>query len=313
MRPAQALQEAQWQPLTRAVAQEPQPVERRVVQPLQPQPQPVEWVAQQLQPQELQQERLARQPLQPQPELQFFEQDTGKTPFFGRRVPPPRGSFQHMPGAGEGFGRASERLTAPRGCGTLFSMRGGMPMNVYDFDNTILRGDSTARFCAYCLRHYPAVWVDLPGQALNALLFGLKLRKKQAFKERLLSFLRRIDDVDGAVERFWAENFCRVKPFYAGTHRPDDVVISASPEFLIAPACARLGVACVMGSPVDKRTGAFHGLNCHGEEKVRRFRAAFPDAQIDDFYSDSHSDDPLARIARRAILVQGERLEPWNG
>ena len=28
-------------------------------------------------------------------------------------------------------------------------------MNVYDFDNTILRGDSTARFFAYCLGHYP--------------------------------------------------------------------------------------------------------------------------------------------------------------
>ena len=311
MRPAQALQEAQWQPLTRAVAQEPQPVERRVVQPLQPQPQPVEWVAQPLQPQELQQERLARQPLQPQPELQFFEQDTGKTPFSGRRVPPPRGSFQHMPGAGEGFGRASERLTAPRGCGTLFSMRGGMPMNVYDFDNTILRGDSTARFCAYCLRHYPAVWVDLPGQALNALLFGLKLRKKQAFKERLLSFLRRIDDVDGAVERFWAENFCRVKPFYAGTHRPDDVVISASPEFLIRPACERLGVGCVMGSPVDSRTGCFSGPNCHGEEKVRRFRQCFPDARIDEFFSDSLSDSPLAALARTAWLVQCDRLLPW--
>ena len=104
-----------------------------------------------------------------------------------------------------------------------------------------------------------------------------------------------------------------MKPFYAKTRRPDDVVISASPEFLIAPACARLGVACVMGSPVDRRTGAFHGPNCHGEEKVRRFRAAFPDGQIDDFYSDSHSDYPLARIARRAILVRGDRLEPWNG
>ena len=112
-------------------------------------------------------------------------------------------------------------------------------MNVYDFDNTILRGDSTARFCAYCLRRYPAIWADLPGQAANALLFALHLRGKQAFKQRLLSFLRRIDDVDAAVSGFWKENFRRVKPFYWETRRADDVVISASPEFLIAPACAR--------------------------------------------------------------------------
>ena len=185
-------------------------------------------------------------------------------------------------------------------------------MNVYDFDNTILRGDSTARFCAYCLRRYPAVWVDLPGQAMNALLFGLRIRKKQVFKQRLLSFLRKIDDVDAAVADFWKLNFPRIKAFYRETHRSDDVVISASPEFLIAPACARLGIRSVMGSPVDKRTGVFSGPNCHGAEKVRRFREAYPEARIDDFYSDSHSDDPLAEIARRAVLVKGDRLLPWN-
>ncbi len=185
-------------------------------------------------------------------------------------------------------------------------------MNVYDFDNTILRGDSTFLFCLYCLRRYPAVWVDLPGQAVNGLLFLLKLRKKQDFKQRLLSFLGRIEDVDAAVEGFWRENFRRVKPFYAQTRQPDDVVISASPEFLIAPACARLGIRRAMGSPVDKHSGRFSGPNCHGAEKVRRFREVFPDAKIDTFYSDSHSDDPLAALAARAVLVRGDRLEPWE-
>ena len=185
-------------------------------------------------------------------------------------------------------------------------------MNVYDFDNTILRGDSTARFCAYCLRRYPAIWLDLPGQALNALLFGLRVREKRAFKQRLLSFLSRIGDVDAAVAGFWEANFSRIKPYYYMVRRPDDVIISASPEFLIAPACAKLGVARAMGSPVDKHTGRFFGPNCHGEEKVRRFREVYPDARIETFYSDSHSDDPLARLARRAVLVRGDELLPWN-
>ncbi len=185
-------------------------------------------------------------------------------------------------------------------------------MNVYDFDNTILRGDSTARFCAYCLRRYPAIWRDLPGQAVNALLFGLRLRDKRAFKQRLLSFLSRIGDVDAAVADFWEVNFSRIKPYYYKVRRPDDVIISASPEFLIAPACEKLGVARAMGSPVDKHTGRFSGPNCHGEEKVRRFREVYPDAWIDTFYSDSHSDDPLARLARRAVLVRGDELLPWN-
>ena len=48
-------------------------------------------------------------------------------------------------------------------------------MNVYDFDNTILRGDSSARFFGWCLAHRPRMWADIPGQALNGLLFALRL------------------------------------------------------------------------------------------------------------------------------------------
>jgi len=183
-------------------------------------------------------------------------------------------------------------------------------MNVYDFDNTILRGDSSARFFGWCLTHFPRVWRDLPGQALNALLFILKLRPKQAFKQRMFHYFALID-MDRALRDFWAANMPRIKPWYRQAHRDDDVVISASPEFLIRPACEALGIRAVMGSPVDRATGVYSGLNCHGAEKVRRFREVYPDAAIENFYSDSHSDDPLAAIARKAWLVKGDRLLPW--
>ena len=90
------------------------------------------------------------------------------------------------------------------------------------------------------------------------------------------------------------------------------MVISASPEFLIRPACAALGIERVLGSPVDKRTGRFSGPNCHGAEKVKRFRAAFPGGEIDEFFSDSYSDQPLADLAKRAFLVRGNALLPWD-
>ncbi len=121
-----------------------------------------------------------------------------------------------------------------------------------------------------------------------------------------------IGDVDAAVAAFWEKNFRRVKTWYFQTHRDDDVVISASPEFLIRPACERLNIRYVLGSPVDKRTGRFFGKNCHGAEKVRRFREIWPDAQIDEFYSDSYSDSPLAELARKAWLVKGDQRLEWN-
>lgn len=185
-------------------------------------------------------------------------------------------------------------------------------MNVYDFDNTILRGDSTARFFAWSLRHCPGMLKTLPMQAWNGLLFMLKIRPKQEFKQRMLSFLRLYPNIEWAVDAFWKENMGRVKPWYRKQHAPSDVVISASPEFLIRPACQKLGISRVLGSPVDPHTGRFLGANCHGQEKVRRYRALFGDEPIDAFYSDSHSDDPLAALAKEAWLVKGDRLTKWT-
>ena len=184
-------------------------------------------------------------------------------------------------------------------------------MNVYDFDNTILRGDSSARFFAWCLRRHPRMWLDLPAQAANGILFLLKLKPKQAFKQRMFGYLRFID-ADREVQAFWAVNLGRVKAWYRQVHQTDDVVISASPEFLIRPACEALDIRHVLGSPVDRATGAFHGPNCHGPEKVRRFREIWPDACVENFYSDSHSDDPMAALAQRAWLVKGEKIEAWG-
>ena len=63
---------------------------------------------------------------------------------------------------------------------------------------------------------------------------------------------------------------------------------------------------------VYKRQGIYSGLNCHGEEKVRRYREVFDDTKIENFYSDSYSDTPLARIAENAYLVKGDNLLPWD-
>ena len=62
---------------------------------------------------------------------------------------------------------------------------------------------------------------------------------------------------------------------------------------------------------MDSRTGKYTGINCHGKEKVRRFREEYPDAVIDSFYSDSYSDTPLAEEAKEAFIVKGEELLPW--
>jgi phosphoserine phosphatase len=186
-------------------------------------------------------------------------------------------------------------------------------MNVYDFDKTIYRGDSTMRFILYLLRRQPGLLVHVPAFSINALLFITGRRKKQDFKERMFrAFFGHAKDIDKTLADFWKLNVSRVFKWYRKTQQSDDVVISASPVDIVRPCCEMLGIKCIMGSPVDLKTGVYSGPNCHGEEKVRRFYEAFPGAVIENFYSDSHSDDPMARIAEKSWMVTGETLTPWK-
>ena len=88
------------------------------------------------------------------------------------------------------------------------------------------------------------------------------------------------------------------------------MIISASPRFLLRHICDELNVKLIC-SEVDKKNGDYIGLNCFGEEKVSRFHKEYPGATIDEFYSDSKSDEPLAKLAKKAYLVRckGEIIE----
>jgi phosphoserine phosphatase len=62
---------------------------------------------------------------------------------------------------------------------------------------------------------------------------------------------------------------------------------------------------------MDKHTGKIEGINCTKEEKVRRLMDAHPGAVVEDFYSDSLKDTPMARIAEKAYMVKKDRITEW--
>ena len=184
-------------------------------------------------------------------------------------------------------------------------------MNVYDFDQTIFNPDSSYAFVMYCLRHYPrAVLSAAPGMAGFALLHLAKKADTRALKEKVFAFLPRLDDVDRIVREFWETNWSGFAPWYLAQKREDDLIISASPGFLLQPAADKLGVRLI-ATPMDKHTGKIIGKNCHDYEKVTRFYAAFPHEKPDRFYSDSLSDAPMARLAKQAFLIQKGEPVPW--
>lgn len=184
-------------------------------------------------------------------------------------------------------------------------------MNVFDFDKTIYYSDSTKDFIFWCFRRHPMTLLHVPIIGYYAAKFYLfHIGTKTQFKEKMYGFLKHIDG-ESDVEEFWKEKIGGIKPFYREIHRDSDVIISASPEFLLKPLEEKLKIT-VIASSVDIKSGRYSGVNCHYDEKLRRFYEAYPNGRIDSFYSDSYSDEPLAKIADRAFIVDGDRITDWD-
>ena len=185
-------------------------------------------------------------------------------------------------------------------------------MNVYDFDGTIYDGDSTIDFYIFCLKKYPQIIFDLPNQIKGLVLYKIKKINKTEFKERFFSFLARVDNIDKIIVEFWNIHEKKIKKWYVKQHLDTDVVISASPEFLLNEVCKRQVILNLIASDVDKYTGKFETPNCYGVEKVRRFYLKYPNGKIDNFYSDSYSDAPLAQISQKSYKIVKHKIENWN-
>ena len=180
-------------------------------------------------------------------------------------------------------------------------------MNVYDFDKTIYNGDSTVDFYFYCLKRCPKIILRVPSVLWYAILYMLQIYTKTQFKEKFYMFLKDIKNIDRMVRFFWKSHEKNIKGF----HKKGGLVISASPEFLLIPICEKLEMKLI-ASRVDKFTGKYTGENCHGEEKVRRFKEIYGNKKINEFYSDSLSDAPLAKMAKSAFMVRKEEIIHWN-
>jgi phosphoserine phosphatase len=184
-------------------------------------------------------------------------------------------------------------------------------MNVYDFDHTIYDGDSSVDFFLFVLGKKPYLIAMVPIQILGVIQYLFGIVSKEKMKEAFFIFLRFIPAQAMAV-RFWEKNRRKIKSWYLRQKQDSDVIISASPDFLLEPVvCGFLGVSLI-ASRIDMRTGKYTGKNCYGVEKPARFSALYPESNIRNFYSDSYTDIPLARQAECAFLVCKDTIVKWG-
>lgn len=184
-------------------------------------------------------------------------------------------------------------------------------MNVYDFDNTIYRGESGVDLFLGYLKKDPKLLAKLP-LAVSCIL---KYKAGKISLDDVMDkyagvveeFAQSIEDIESDVIDFWDKNSSKIKPFYLRQRRDDDIIISACLDVVLEEICRRMNIKNYVGSTTDLENRKLVDF-CFRENKVKVFKEKFPDAEIENFYTDSLNDQPMIDLARNAYLVKGDRL-----
>lgn len=178
-------------------------------------------------------------------------------------------------------------------------------MNGYDFDDTILKGNSMVRFSMFCALRLPYLILFVPVIVVASMLYGVRILNKNRYLHVISWFVALVPHTEKFASNFWDKNMKHIKSWYLNQKRDDDVVISASPQFLAGEACRRLGIRCV-GTPLSPRSARLHGAHCYAENKVDTYKEVFGDTPLATYYSDSLSDTPMFQLAEKGYFVYGE-------
>lgn len=187
-----------------------------------------------------------------------------------------------------------------------------MKYYLYDFDGTIYDGDSSVDFFKFCLKKDKTIYKMLPKLAINYLAYKSKNITDTQLKEYIFSFLKNFKNIDKVVKEFWETHESKIKNFYLEKKHDQDIIISASPKFLLKPICEKLKVKDLIASDVDKTTGKFKKPNNRGEAKVKEFYKKYPNAEILEMYSDSLHDKPLLDLAKKSYFVKKNKLYDYK-
>lgn len=183
-------------------------------------------------------------------------------------------------------------------------------MRVFDFDNTIYRGESVFDFYLFSLRYNPRAAKLI----FTVLSYVLKYKTGRMTIEQLKTgctkyahdYIASFPDPEKMVVSFWNSHMKKIKKWYKP--QQDDIIMTASFNVIMDEICKRLGVSRCVCSVINKDTLEVEYLN-FSKNKKDKFMELFGDTEIDEFYTDNISDMPMVEIARSAYLVRGNKIK----
>ena len=194
------------------------------------------------------------------------------------------------------------------------------PLAIFDFDGTMISGDSIIRYTAYAMRRGYEPWRNIIPRLWQGLKAVCGLMSATEGKSRALSFLARMSrEEQNEFNRAFCRDILMPRIFPKALERMEAhqreglriLLVSASPDAYISHLKDFLPVDAIIASPTDERGRV--SSSTRGEEKARRVRewAAAQDTQIDwagSFsYGNSANDLPVMRLTGHPVCVNPSR------
>ena len=185
-------------------------------------------------------------------------------------------------------------------------------MKVFDFDNTLYRGESSLDFSLYMIRTHKKILLYLPVIMANAIKYKLCLVDKEKLGTKINKYMKLIirdeHEIRHLVRKFWQTHADRLDADMLKRISPNDLIITAGPDFLLDGIRDRLGTPNIISSVVDLDRIEILHFNFK-DNKVSRFRELYGDANIDAFYTDSYNDRALMEISDKVFLVKKGKIK----
>ena len=205
----------------------------------------------------------------------------------------------------------------------------------FDFDGTLIKGDSIVRFCFYACRNKLCTPGHLIYSAVMAALYHCHLITAEKSKQAALRFLAGMPRKE--VEKI-ARDFCHselIPNLYPEgveairRHRLEGAevwLVSASTAFYLEPLKRHLRLTELLGTRMHvdedgRYSGLIHGQNCRGVEKTLRIaevlaaKGDMVDYGTSFAYGDTAGDIPMLMLCqnKRAVNPRKKLLKGLKG
>lgn len=187
-----------------------------------------------------------------------------------------------------------------------------LTLKVFDFDNTLYRGESSVDLAIYMIKNNKKIILYLPKIFYNLLKYKLCIVDRDKMIKEINDFMKNAisgkDELFGAVDGFWKKHRYKLDTNMIKRVCREDIIITAGPDFLINGIRDLLNTDNILCSSIDTDKMEVKYLN-FGSSKVESYKEKYGSMRIDDFYTDSYNDKALMTLSDRVFIVKKGRIK----